>query len=87
MKSVAAFWTSPNTDATNNSGFAGLPGGYRSSGGEYTMRGYYEYGWTSTQGDYTDFSWSRSLTYDSPQVVRSYLEKKSGFNVRCLRDE
>jgi uncharacterized protein (TIGR02145 family) len=50
MKSVGtAYWNSPNTGATNESGFTGLPGGYRSNGGQFFDVGGRGYWWSSTQ--------------------------------------
>ena len=45
---------------TNESGFTGLPGGYRSSDGYYYGIGYYGYWWSSTEGS-TNSAWHRSL--------------------------
>ena len=42
-------WNSPNTGATNESGFTGLPGGYRSGGGYFSYVGNYGNWWSSTE--------------------------------------
>jgi uncharacterized protein (TIGR02145 family) len=47
-----AHWVTPNTGATNESGFAGLPGGYRKGDGTFVNVGSYGYWWSSTE-DYT----------------------------------
>ena len=36
-------WKSPNTGATNSSGFTAVPGGYRYSGGNFGFLGNYEF--------------------------------------------
>ena len=79
-------WSSPNTGATNESGFTALPGGYRdyTSGNYYTM-GYYGYFWSATEGDSYD-AWYRRLYYDLSDVYRNYANKRNGFAVRLLRD-
>ena len=53
-------WQDPNTDATNSSGFTGLPGGYRLDFGAYTDFGYYGYWWSSTEASSTN-AWYRVL--------------------------
>ncbi|MFO7614428.1 MAG: fibrobacter succinogenes major paralogous domain-containing protein [Bacteroidales bacterium] len=87
MKSVSALWNSPNTDATNSSGFSGLPGGYRfQSDGIFYYIGYDGIWWTSTEGDNYNV-WSRSLSNNNPEVYRyEFYLKEGGFSVRCLRD-
>ena len=87
MKSVSALWSSPNTDATNNSGFSGLPGGDRSSetGGFYNLGGT-GYFWSSSQYS-TNGAWGRYLYYVSAYVGRSYYNKEDGLSVRCLKDQ
>ena len=84
MKSVSALWASPNTDATNNSGFAGLPGGYRYEGG-FIYVGHSGLWWTSTESD-DNYAWARFLYYDFPGAYRGFNFKEFGFGVRCLRD-
>ena len=86
MKSVSALWTSPNTDATNNSGFSGLPGGGRyGSNGSFCSLGNYGGFWSSSQTD-TGSAWGRILYYGHAYVYRYYGSKEGGFSVRCLRD-
>lgn len=46
MKSTSDLWYSPNTAATNSSGFSGLPGGFR-QGNMYYVIGVYGVWWTS----------------------------------------
>jgi len=79
-------WTSPNTDATNESGFSALPAGYRYYGnGYYINVGNYGYFWSSSEY-YSYSAWSRILIYGGSNVYRSYGSKQYGFSVRCLGD-
>lgn len=78
-------WYSPNTGATNESGFTALPAGYRSINGDFGDLGFNVYFWSSTEYD-SDDAWSRNLYYYYAQVDRSYYLKKCGFSVRCVRD-
>ena len=79
-------WNSPNTGATNESGFTALPGGYRGSGNgnDYGMGGYGHF-WSSTEGG-SGLAWNRILSYYGSGVYRGGSGKQSGFSVRCLRD-
>ena len=79
-------WISPNTGATNESGFTALPGGYRSSYGYFSSIGESAYFWSSTEDGSYD-AWYRLLLRQYSQVFRlSYLNKQHGFSVRCIRD-
>jgi len=78
-------WISPNTGATNSSGFAGLPGGYRYYNGTFFNIGDYGLWWSSTEGG-TTYAWTRNLYYDNSVVYRYNNDKTIGFSVRCLRD-
>ena len=84
MKSTTG-WNSPNTGATNESGFTGLPGGARSNDGTYSNIGSYGYWWSSTE-NYSSDAWYRGLGYYGSSVFRSYYNKRYGFSVRCVRD-
>ena len=80
------YWHSPNTGATNESGFSALPGGYRDSGGNFYSMDFTAYFWSSTKIDSSP-AWHRELTYVSSQIVRSnYFNGQNGFSVRCVRD-
>jgi uncharacterized protein (TIGR02145 family) len=78
-------WFSPNTGATNESGFSGLPGGYRVSSGTYYSIGYLAHFWSSTEYN-SSSAWFRYLYYDGSEVARLYYNKRDGFSVRCVRD-
>jgi uncharacterized protein (TIGR02145 family) len=77
-------WSSPNTGATNSSGFTGLPGGYRSTGGAFNYLTGYASFWSSSEDGSP--AWSRGLYYDSAQVYRDGDDQAYGFSVRCVRD-
>ena len=77
-------WMDPNTDATNSSGFTGLPGGYRPTntiGQNLTGTGHW---WCS---DYvapfaaTFFQ----LSFDSGTVVNSVFDTRTGISVRWVK--
>lgn len=78
-------WISPNSGATNESGFTALPGGYRNSIGYFEYIGSNGYWWSATE-DYPDRAWNRSLSYHNSYVYRISINKFQGFSVRCLRD-
>ena len=78
-------WTTPNTSATNESGFAGLPGGYRYDFGTFSSVGTHS-GWWSVTESSSSTSWDISLRYDAGDLRRDEFGKKGGLYVRCLRD-
>ena len=81
-----AHWNSPNTGATNESGFTALPGGYRNYyGGYFTNLGYSGDFWSATELS-TYYAWRRYLYYGNTQVGRGSYYKQGGYSVRCVRD-
>jgi uncharacterized protein (TIGR02145 family) len=80
-----AHWGSPNTGATNESGFAGLPGGVRYNNGTFNLIGNSGNWWSSTEKDAAD-AWYRGLGRYAGSVSRQGFPKGSGLSVRCLRD-
>ncbi len=78
-------WNSPNTGATNETGFTALPGGSRSYLGTFDGIGSVGYWWSATE-DHPLGAWYRSMLYSVSGVGRSNLGKVVGCSVRCLRD-
>ena len=78
-------WLSPNTNATNSSGFTGLPGGFRYSIGSFYSIGAFGYWWSSSEFN-TSSALYRYLYYSGGYVDRDDLDKQNGFSLRCLRD-
>jgi uncharacterized protein (TIGR02145 family) len=76
-------WNSPNTGATNSSGWTGLPGGFRFSGGFYFNGGKGNWWSASESGSY---SWLRILSVDNGSVGRYNFIRSYGFSARCVRD-
>lgn len=84
LKSTST-WNSPNTEATNSSGFSAFPGGYRFSNGIFLDIGDYGYWWSATEYSSTS-AWYRGMSYNNGSVNRNDYAKTNGFSVRCLRD-
>ena len=79
-------WASPNTSATNGSGFTALPGGDRFyDGGTFNDVGRTGLWWSSTSFDAT-IAGFRKLGYYSANFVSGYYFKQDGFSVRCIKD-
>jgi uncharacterized protein (TIGR02145 family) len=84
--SPPGFWYSPNTDATNETGFASRPGGQRFNSGSFYYDGYYGYWWCSREPSQSS-AWYRSMESMDGGVGRSWGDnKKQGFSIRCLKD-
>ena len=78
-------WATPNAGATNESGFAGLPGGYHNNEGPFDDVGYYGYWWSATEF-YTIDAWHCWLSYFDSNLLKTPVNKGNGFSVRCVRD-
>jgi uncharacterized protein (TIGR02145 family) len=86
MKSTGTqYWLSPNTDASNESGFSGLPGGNRTNTGPFYDIGVYGFYWTNTSINTFDAR-GGNLDYSTGDWVTSTGTKTFGGSVRCLRD-
>lgn len=86
MKSLN-FWNEPNEGATNESGFSGLPGGYRNEGtGPYYSARFEGYWWSSSTETLLGLGVSFSLYYATSEVAYDINSKKDGYSVRCVKD-
>ncbi|MDP2113336.1 MAG: fibrobacter succinogenes major paralogous domain-containing protein [Bacteroidota bacterium] len=79
-------WDEPNTGATNSSGFTALPGGMRYFDGYFTVLNRGAVWWTSTAKN-ESYAWFRSIGCDIESVRRDIYGFKSGFLVRCIKEE
>jgi uncharacterized protein (TIGR02145 family) len=85
LKSVTG-WTSPNTAATNETGFSALPGGYRNYWNQYSYNiNTAAIFWTSSEID-ADWAYNRFLNHISGDIYRDDMNKRAGQSVRCVRD-
>ena len=82
-------WDSPNSDATNISGFSGLPGGFRYADGTFNYVGQLGYWWSFTQPspDIYGGGFYRRLQSNDPTVESLDNPKKSGMSVRLIKGD
>jgi uncharacterized protein (TIGR02145 family) len=78
-------WSSPNEQATNESGFTFLPGGYSDSIGVNHWMSSSGSCWSSTEYG-SLYAWYRDLYNNISDVGRNVDYKQVGFSVRCLSD-
>ncbi|MFH0760026.1 MAG: FISUMP domain-containing protein [Bacteroidota bacterium] len=78
-------WATPNTGASNLSGFSALPGGYRTNSGSYEGITYNTGFWTST-ADGDNKAIYRALNTDKAQIGRDWSAKDLSFSVRCVKN-
>jgi len=79
-------WTTPNTGATNSSGFTALPGG-TCDVFNYNFTSINETGyWWSSSAHLHNGIYGRSMDYNESTVYRRVLHEYNGHSVRCVRD-
>ncbi len=78
-------WSSLNSNTTNESGFTALPGGYRNYQGIFANIRQMGYWWSSTK-DGSSYAVYRALAGNYSNVDKNISFIKSGFSVRCLKD-
>jgi uncharacterized protein (TIGR02145 family) len=84
-KMQSTFGWKDNDNGTNESGFSGLPAGNRYDTGDFRDLGVEGSWWSSTEyGKEVAFLLTIRGWFSAPDIYS--LDKKSGFNVRCLRD-
>jgi uncharacterized protein (TIGR02145 family) len=77
-------WTSPNTGATNASGFTALPGG--NFAGSYGNKSYYAYQWSSSMTNPLSAYYHR-YDYNQAKAYRTVRNKDYALSVRCVRND
>jgi len=78
-------WESPNTGATNSSGFTALPGGVRNrSTLMFAHQEIRAYIWSRSGSGVN--AYSRYLYYNAENTARYLNAKEHGFSVRCIED-
>lgn len=77
-------WLDPN-DATNETGFAALPGGFRSYDGSYYGIGQYGYWWSATKSD-TVTAWNRYMGSHFAYAGRFNESVLIGYSIRCIKN-
>jgi uncharacterized protein (TIGR02145 family) len=88
MKAIGtSLWVSPNTAATNESGFTGLPAGCRRFNGIFGYVGGFASWWSTTEDiDVLNFAYGKCLSYTSKQLNIPRGDKAEGYSVRCIKD-
>jgi uncharacterized protein (TIGR02145 family) len=79
-----AHWLSPNTGATNSSGFTALPGGRWNYNGFFDWLTIFVDFWSSSP--IAAHAWDRYLGYNGEGVYRFDYNKTYGFSARCLKN-
>jgi uncharacterized protein (TIGR02145 family) len=85
LKSTSGLWSSPNTGATNSSGFSALPGGFRDTNVTFYSIVFNTYFWSSSESSSTN-AITRHLSHLNSNIYRFNNYKNGGFSARCLKD-
>jgi uncharacterized protein (TIGR02145 family) len=78
-------WKEPNTGATNETGFTGLPGGHREYGGNFDYINWGGGWWCATEANPNDAS-IRYLDYGAWDLWNYLEDKRYGRSVKCVKD-
>ena len=86
IQAGTGLWITPNTGATNSSGFTGLPGGSGSSIG-YFGDGLGATGMWWSSSEYNEFqAFHRYIIYDTDNVTNYRSNKGGALSVRLIKD-
>lgn len=86
LKAVSPLWEQPNADATDISGFAGLPGGNRSDMGSFINLGTDGFFWSATEQQAIS-AWEWHLHHDWGGIDHGGVLKEAGLSCRCVYDQ
>lgn len=78
-------WYSPNTGATNESGFSAIPSGIRHwDDGTFENMGVSTNFWTTTLSG--SYPLRRQLRNEYQTIWRNYCDARYGYSIRCIKD-
>ncbi|KPK83082.1 MAG: hypothetical protein AMS27_13335 [Bacteroides sp. SM23_62_1] len=77
-------WLTPNTGATNETGFTALPGSGRSYTGQFGLLNKFGNWWSSTEEN--EYAFAVGVNFDDSHLGSFFIIKKSGSSVRCVKD-
>jgi uncharacterized protein (TIGR02145 family) len=80
-------WASPNTAATNETGFSALPGGWRNYEGVSLTPGTQAGWWTNTPASATHAMARRVVSNLGTILIDNSRENQMGYGIRCIKDE
>jgi len=83
---ITGLWIYPNTGATNESGFTGLPAGRRFNNEMFDSQGIYADFWSSTITNDPSFTFGIILYYNSGYAAEWSQYIKLGIQLRCIKD-
>ena len=78
-------WADPNAGATNESGFTGLPGGFRGSSGSFSNVAFHGQWWSSAKISASGGLYF-GMTYEDSSVSNNAHSKSFGLSIRCVKD-
>jgi len=79
-----SLWLEPNSEATNESGFTALPGGFRNVEGIFSDKSSFAAFWSATA--YDGKAWMRGLHAAKGSILRERYPVKTALSVRCVKD-
>jgi uncharacterized protein (TIGR02145 family)/uncharacterized repeat protein (TIGR01451 family) len=85
MKGISDLWGVGNVGGSNTSGFTGLPGGMRTTIGNFYAQSYYGYWWSTTETQSELVKLIGLLDYNEIVLIDSNY-KQAGLSVRCIKD-
>lgn len=81
------YWKAPNSDATNESGFNGLPAGWRSAKGHFGALRLYGHWWAADR-ESTEYVYRMFLSYNEA-CYKNHLgaaDPQTGWSIRCVKN-
>jgi uncharacterized protein (TIGR02145 family) len=81
-------WSSPNTGATNETGFTALPGGWCGGWNPFDHIGFFGYLWSATANEPPHFrdAWCLWMQSETSSALIGFQDMTIGYSVRCVRD-
>lgn len=79
------YWNSPNSGATNESGFSGLPNGYRKETGVFSNHWGFGFWWSSTEQNPVQAGYQK-LSYNVATTSSNHFKKNSGLSIQCIKN-
>ncbi|HPT42635.1 MAG TPA: fibrobacter succinogenes major paralogous domain-containing protein [Paludibacteraceae bacterium] len=80
-------WSSPNTGATNETGFTAIPGGNRDKDNNFVGIGLFSAFWSSTIYPQQTAAWGRVIFWNSTTVnPNNSSNRLEGKSIRCVKD-